>query len=175
MQPKDSKNIKSTHSQGFSINSKNKKIDDKMLINKLLTKTKSSKIPNDSNTQNKKYHDIEIQKIYNTWPSNNGFYAEFTKPEPLKIGTKVDRYGSNSGSFFAPYNTPFSMRALPNTTNLNNYHVFEVIKEFTPKSGVIASWFGQPGGGIQYLFIDNGNVKKIESMLGEYIREIKIK
>ena len=59
MQPKDSKNIKSTHSQGFSINSKNKKIDDKMLINKLLTKTKSSKIPNDSNTQNKKYHDIK--------------------------------------------------------------------------------------------------------------------
>ena len=43
MQPKDSKNLKYIHPQGNSINSKNKLFEGNVLINKLLTKTKSKK------------------------------------------------------------------------------------------------------------------------------------
>ena len=59
MQPKDSKNLKYIHSQGNSINSKNKRFEGNVLINKLLTKTKSTKIPDDNNTQNKKNQDVK--------------------------------------------------------------------------------------------------------------------
>ena len=59
MQPKDSKNLKHIHSQGNNINSKNKRFEGNVLINKLLTKTKSTKIPKDNNTQNKKNQDVK--------------------------------------------------------------------------------------------------------------------
>ncbi|MFI1865256.1 TNT domain-containing protein [Streptomyces jumonjinensis] len=74
----------------------------------------------------------------------------------LKPGQKLDRFGSEFGSFLAPAGASYAKRALP-PQNLNtrepsfacDYHVYQVAKPFTVWQGSIAPWFGQPGGGQQ--------------------------
>lgn len=76
-----------------------------------------------------------------------GIFDEIT----LQPGTKIDRYGKYNGSFFAEVGLPFENRALPHKSKEDMYLVYEVTEAFNVKSGRIASWFGQPGGGIQYM------------------------
>ncbi|KAI0757880.1 hypothetical protein BC629DRAFT_1584563 [Irpex lacteus] len=68
----------------------------------------------------------------------------------LQKGTLLDRFGGETGNFLSPKGAPYTQRALP-PANLNNnrnnasdypngYHVYEV-------------WFGQPGGGTQYVLL----------------------
>ncbi|WP_431772063.1 TNT domain-containing protein [Streptomyces cucumeris] len=76
----------------------------------------------------------------------------------LRTGQKVDLFGSGFGHFLAPAGTPYTERALP-PSNLNTldpnypfgYHLYKVTKPFVVEAGPIRSWFGQPGGGLQYL------------------------
>ncbi|WP_371350588.1 TNT domain-containing protein [Streptomyces malaysiensis] len=76
----------------------------------------------------------------------------------LKVGQKVDLFGSGFGHFLAPAGTPYAERALP-PSNLNTldpaypngYHLYEVTQSFLVEAGPIRSWFGQPGFGLQYL------------------------
>lgn len=60
---------------------------------------------------------------------------------------RLDRFGSEYGSFLAPAGAPYSQRALPpsnldtpagNTSYPYNYHVYEVVQAFTVLSGPIA-------------------------------------
>ena len=63
------------------------------------------------------------------------------------MGMKLDRFGSEYGSFLSPAGAPYSQRALP-PSNLDtptsdpsypyNYHVYEVAKPFVVLSGPIA-------------------------------------
>jgi len=116
-----------------------------------------------------------LRNLYSSYPPNNGLY-NLMDSQPLKIGTLIDRYGHTSGTYFAPEGTPFSMRSLPSFAREKEYHVYKVIKEFTPETGLTASWFNQNGGGIQYRFIKDNKALSIKDMLGEYIIEIdKIK
>lgn len=56
---------------------------------------------------------------------------------------------------FSPEGISFEQRALPRSTNLNDYHEYKVIKKIDHvMKGAIASWFGKPGKGIQYLLPD---------------------
>ncbi|WP_413800409.1 TNT domain-containing protein [Streptomyces iranensis] len=76
----------------------------------------------------------------------------------LRVGQKVDLFGSGFGHFLAPAGTPYSERALP-PSNLNTldpaypygYHLYEVTEPFLVEGGPIRPWFGQPGFGLQYL------------------------
>ncbi|KAJ7709029.1 hypothetical protein B0H17DRAFT_860166, partial [Mycena rosella] len=77
----------------------------------------------------------------------------------LEPGMRVDRFGSEEGRYLAPAYTPFAQRALP-PWSLNdpekgyppsNYHLYQVERSFTVRSGTIAAWFGQSGQGAQYL------------------------
>ncbi len=68
----------------------------------------------------------------------------------MQPGTIVNRYGKTTGNYLAPVNTPIEMRALPPWTDFNNYHQYEVLQEFDVSSSVIAPYYEQPGGGIQY-------------------------
>lgn len=76
----------------------------------------------------------------------------------LKVGQRVDLFGSGFGHFLAPAGTPYAERALP-PSNLdtydpaypNGYHLYEVTRPFLVEAGPIRPWFGQPGYGIQYL------------------------
>ncbi|KAJ5573533.1 uncharacterized protein N7459_007960 [Penicillium hispanicum] len=76
----------------------------------------------------------------------------------LPVGQKLDRFGSEYGSFLAPLGAPYIERSLP-PSNLDtydgdypfNYYVYEVTKSFVVGLGPIAPWFEQPGMGTQFL------------------------
>ncbi|TWP44756.1 DUF4237 domain-containing protein [Lentzea tibetensis] len=74
----------------------------------------------------------------------------------LRVGRKLDRFGSEFGAFLAPAGSPYSSRAIP-PQSLNtfdpayrcNYHAYRVTKSFKVWEGPIAPWFQQPGNGVQ--------------------------
>jgi hypothetical protein len=100
------------------------------------------------------------QNAKDIWPSNDGFAG---RPVKIKLtkGTVIDRYGAPSGKFAAPAGTPFEMRSLPQEYLVTKtLHVYQVAKPITVMSGISAPWFGQMGGGVQYMF-----KKSIEKLL----------
>jgi hypothetical protein len=81
------------------------------------------------------------------------------KKTQLLPGMRLDRFGSNFGSFLSPLGVPFGGRALPprslNTNaqdplHLCNYHAFRVLKPFHVDAGPAAPAFEQKGGATQY-------------------------
>ncbi|KAJ5582240.1 hypothetical protein N7535_000860 [Penicillium sp. DV-2018c] len=121
-------------------------------------------------------------KAYWVYPDHDGFattsedisiLGNFT----LRVGQKLDRFGSEYGKFLAPLGAPYIERALP-PSNLfapgdssfpYNYHVYEVTKEFDVLLGPITPWFEQPGFGSQLLatssvadLVDGGFLKRLE-------------
>ncbi len=84
------------------------------------------------------------------YPPNNGFLGEPT-PEVLPPGTDVGRFGDPGGSFFAPAGTEPQLLSLPPGTIDLPYTTYTVIRPLPVYSGPAAPWFGQPGGGAQYL------------------------
>ena len=91
------------------------------------------------------------------------------KRETLEPGTRIDRYGHFGGSFVAPEGISFESRALPPESKKSPYTIFEVVEPIEANGGRIASWFNQPGGGIQYKFdvavidfLKNGKLKIID-------------
>ena len=84
------------------------------------------------------------------WSENDGFKNN-PIDEILQPGTRIDRYGSDFGTFTSPEGIPYEQRAVAPGTDLKPYSVFEVIEPIKVKSGIIAPWFDEPGGGIQYL------------------------
>ncbi|MFG3408039.1 TNT domain-containing protein [Streptomyces sp. NPDC048142] len=94
------------------------------------------------------------------YPPNDGFAevnGEIDKePVKLRTGQRLDRFGSEYGSYLAPAGDAYAERALP-PQNLNtrdvatpcDYRVYKVAKPFWVWQGGIAPWFEQPGGGQQ--------------------------
>ncbi|KAJ3036900.1 hypothetical protein HDV00_002244 [Rhizophlyctis rosea] len=82
----------------------------------------------------------------------------------LPVGTLIDRFGSEYGTYVSPAAAPYMQRALP-PSNLDtpqddpqfpyNYHVYRVKKPLTVLAGPITPWFGQPGQGVQYMLYSN--------------------
>lgn len=74
----------------------------------------------------------------------------------LRIGARIDRYGSEFGSFLAPEGLPYANRSIPpqnlvgNPAAGCNYRDYLVTRDFTVRAGPIAPWFLQPGRGLQY-------------------------
>lgn len=95
------------------------------------------------------------------------------EPSKLRPGQRLDRFGSEYGSFLAPAGDPYAERALP-PQNLNtreagvscDYHVYKVEKAFWVWQGSIAPWFEQPGGGQQIkidpIFLDPGEGQRLD-------------
>ncbi|CAK7236474.1 hypothetical protein SBRCBS47491_009649 [Sporothrix bragantina] len=113
------------------------------------------------------YYDLTV----NGWkyPPYDGFQLD-TAGQPiaaamtLPVGLLIDRFGSEYGSYASPAAAPFMQRALP-PSNLDtppdnpaypfNYHIYRVTEAFEVVAGPTASWFGQPGQGVQYMLSDN--------------------
>ncbi|MFF1512294.1 TNT domain-containing protein [Streptomyces sp. NPDC058326] len=110
------------------------------------------------------------------YPPNDGF-GEVNgtvdkAPELLTEGERLDRFGSEYGSFLAPAGDAYAERALP-PQNLNtrdaafpcDYHLYEVTRSFVVWEGSIAPWFEQPGGGRQIkldpAFLDPGEGQRL--------------
>ena len=117
-----------------------------------------------------KYWDVkECWNHSTTWcypeKENGGFATKAGKPDHyslvLKVGTIVDRFGCGTGTYMSPGGTPFAERALPPQsldtyhssppTYHYNYHLYKVVKAFKVDAGPVAPWFGQKGGGLQYV------------------------
>lgn len=110
------------------------------------------------------YWQTDQQNVSGWWyPDNQGFVLRNGRPvetpRTLRVGDRVDLFGSGTGYYLAPEGTPYVKRAIP-PTNLDayatngpafNYHLYRVTKAFTVQAGPIRPWFGQPGLGEQFV------------------------
>lgn len=108
------------------------------------------------------------------YPPNDGFAG---KPivKMMQPPAKIDRYGGfykdgifeDRGNFLSDAGASFGSRALPADSLNKPYKSYSVMQAFEVKSGPAASWFDQPGGGMQH------KTEKIISVLIErgYIKE----
>lgn len=100
------------------------------------------------------------------YPPNNGAINFVKKTLDLSDFNGVliiDRYGSPTGKFTSPVNTPFPQRALPSSYASQTPQKYKVLKPIpNVEEGQIIPWFGQPGLGIQY---------KLEKSVQYYIDE----
>ena len=96
------------------------------------------------------------------WPENLGFQGA-SKESVLPVGTRIDRYGNDKGSFLSPEGTPYEQRALAPGSRAEDYNVYEVKNELPIVEGEIAPAFGQPGEGTQILpnLPERMNVKQL--------------
>jgi hypothetical protein len=72
----------------------------------------------------------------------------------LQPGTVVDRYGFETGYFVSPQGTPYVNRSLSPGSSIKPFYTYEILKPIDVKAGVVAPWFDQPGGGMQYEFFE---------------------
>lgn len=86
------------------------------------------------------------------WPSNNGFSGP-TQSVTLQQGTVIQRIGGTGGTFVSPYYTDPMSLSLPyhQMSNMANPTMYVVNQPITVTAGQAAPWFGQYGGGTQYL------------------------
>ncbi|KAG0211327.1 hypothetical protein BGX28_008150 [Mortierella sp. GBA30] len=118
------------------------------------------------------------------YPPSNGFQLNIENQPiqgniTLEVGALLDRFGSEYGKFLSPAEAPYPQRALP-PSNLDtppgddsypyNYHVYKVTKAFIVLSGPIASWFGQPGQGVQY----NTEKSVADLILGGFLERVPL-
>jgi hypothetical protein len=112
-----------------------------------------------------RYWDYTLHRY--RYPDNSGFARSGNYPNGrllikrtfLRVGMKVDRFGSDEGAYLSPLGVLFTQRALPpsnldtdaqDPTHLCGYHAFQVTKAFRVDSGPAAPAFEQPGGATQY-------------------------
>ncbi|WP_256324602.1 glycohydrolase toxin TNT-related protein [Selenomonas ruminantium] len=101
------------------------------------------------------------------WPENDGAVFGTTKSVTLTKGYQIDRFGKETGYYVSPKDMSYESRYLrPRTKELTPYTQYEVLKPIKAEGSVIAPWFNQPGGGIQF---------KLEKSIRELIEENKIR
>lgn len=100
------------------------------------------------------------------WPDNAGAVPGSERVVVPAPGMRIDRIGSEGGDFFTEPGTPFSQRSLPPDRLELELKEWEVRAEHPELAGgsvrleasEVAPWFGQPGGGVQYRFLDADGV-----------------
>jgi hypothetical protein len=97
----------------------------------------------------------------------------------LEAGTVIDRFGYPGGAWLSPEGTPFLERALPPDSATKPYftYVVEDPTKLPPgwqiEQSVVAPWFDQPGGGVQFRIIaPEGERPSVQTLLDwGYLRE----
>ena len=97
--------------------------------------------------------------IQTYYPPNNGFSGAVERVT-LDVGTIIQRTGDLAGRFVAPAGTPSQMLSLPYDKIGQATTYLQTVKPVQALCGTVAPWFGQMGGGIQYLLLD-GSVKQL--------------
>ena len=94
------------------------------------------------------------------YPPNDGFNAT-PRNSTLFPGSTIQRSGGPQGRYVAPVDTPVTKLSLPPdkiNAPITNYNV---LKPIQVQSGTAMPWFGQPGGGTQFLLPDSiSNLQK---------------
>lgn len=100
------------------------------------------------------------------WPPNDGCAAP---PVAITLapGTELDRYGFESGRYFANPGVSWDARALPYDRTSLPYAVYVVQQPLTVQACAIAPWFDAPGLGVQYRTVDNVQTLKAAGILAE--------
>ncbi len=90
------------------------------------------------------------------WTPNHGFAGE-SQSEILEEGTRIDRYGEETGNYAAQPGTTINERGLPRIYSHSKLHTYRVAMPIKVESGTSAGsfWLGVDGGGIQYYFENN--------------------
>lgn len=129
---------------------------------------------------NPRYYDQETGAIH--WPgqgrdvNTDGFLNGQYEETNLPAGMIIDRYGGNNGTFFAEDGLSIEERAMAPNSDFSTYNRYEVKKSIPVRAGIIAPWFDQPGGGIQYQldpeFVQNirGQLHTGEALIDGLIR-----
>ena len=84
------------------------------------------------------------------WPPNDGTVWHSDKVVLNPGSIILSRYGDNAGRYVSPAGTSYEERALAPNTDRNDEHWFVIQEPIEADRGVIAAWFNQKGGGIQY-------------------------
>lgn len=94
------------------------------------------------------------------WPEKFGGGISEPVPTKLPIGSILDRYGAETGTYLSPKGTPFTARSLPGPAKGAPVN-YRVTKALPVEQSITAPWFDKPGGGIQYKLTppDGWNVK----------------
>ena len=87
------------------------------------------------------------------YPPEAGFLNGKYEYKTIQANTVIDRIGGD-GKYFSPEGTSYGNRALPPYMSNQEPIKYKVLKDFDVKSGTIAPWFDEPGGGIQYFTDD---------------------
>jgi hypothetical protein len=98
------------------------------------------------------------------WPPDDGC-ADHVVPTNLPPGLKIDRYGSENGSYFALAGTPYEARALPYDRSKLPYTIYIVEKPLAVMECTTAPWFDEPGGGKQFKAAESAAKLKEEGMI----------
>ena len=93
--------------------------------------------------------DATTKAVKVRWPDDEGCAAAAVAKN-LPVGTVIDRFGLETGGFFAPKGASFASRAMPYVCRENNYTVYKVIKELPVSECKAAAWFALAGGALQY-------------------------
>ena len=124
--------------------------------------------PERAQTNFKKNYSSKSVEMHGEWPPNFGALGESSR-FILIPGTRIDRFGSDFGSFLSPVGTPYGDRALRPGTLRAPYSVFEVTSPLEVDAAIIRPWFGEAGRGEQYKLI---NALKVNDVLGNQLKEI---
>ena len=84
------------------------------------------------------------------WPPNDGTVWHSDKVVLNPGSIILSRYGDSAGRYVSPAGTSYEERALAPNTDRNDEHWFVIQEPIEADRGVIAAWFNQKGGGIQY-------------------------
>ena len=99
------------------------------------------------------------------YPSEvDGFWQGFNEAPTVVIlppGTLLDRFGGEGGRYLAPLGARFQARAVAFICADAPYRTYRVRKPLPALAGRIAPWFGEPGGGIQFL-VDASVIELVE-------------
>jgi hypothetical protein len=118
--------------------------------------------------------DILLNNIlnqYSGFPPNLGFAEGQGGAATLLKGQILSRYGDDTGSFLAPFGTPFEQLSLPPGKDSLPLNSYEVLMPFDVSAGAIAPWYGQPGGGLQFYL----GIQKVEDLMNQgFLRKINI-
>jgi len=78
------------------------------------------------------------------WPDNAGYRgnARVNYLNKLVVGKEIDRFGSEYGTYVCPVNSSkiyqFNERSLPHKENLNTFHRYKIIKDFSKLKEVVS-------------------------------------
>ena len=101
------------------------------------------------------------------YPPNDGFSGTVEKVT-LDVGTMIQRTRDFAGRFTAPAGTPCQMLSLPYDKIGQATTYLQTTQPVQALSGKVAPWFGQIGGGTQYLLLDG----RVDQLLADGVLKI---